>query len=242
MIGVVSEMTCYVYWVKSPDMGDLFSQGYVGISYSPEIRFKQHKSNALTNSHHQYKDEFRESLLSGSCELKILISSTREYCLDLERKIRPELSVGWNSAIGGDGGNRFKHGLTDSRLSKTYYNLINRAFETNEVFWDGWLGEGGLVEFSKFYKEFESVEGNFTLREKGKGYNPENIIKIKRSEIINKAYRKYDIGDGGFYSVNELGIKFNLKPNTISSRMRDGWTVRQAVGLDYRKPKRRKYE
>ena len=232
---MTEDVRCYLYWIKSEDMSNFLTEGYVGISTTPHVRIKQHISNAKTDSHHKYPEEFKNVLLSGNYSFEVLVCGSIEYCMLIERKLRPMPYIGWNRAIGGDGGVVYKHGLTGSRTAKTYYNLLNKSKAEGEDFYEGWSGDGGLEQFSIFYQTLEEVDGEFTLKVKGGGYHPENLIKMTRSEIIRRAYRRYDIGDGSLYSVAELAEKFNLKPNTISVRMRDGWTTREAVGLDPRK-------
>lgn len=228
------EEMCCVYWIYTSEQNDIFTEGYVGISTTPDVRFKQHLSNARTDSHHKYPREFKEALLSGECVFRIILYGGIQYCLEIERKLRPYLYVGWNRAMGGDGGVVYKHGLTGSRAAKTYYNLIGRARQEGEIFYDGWVGEDGLENFNKFYEENLEKDGEFTTNEKGKGYNPTNLIKLPRSEIIRRYRRVYSVGDDNLYSVEELGEMFKLKPNTISTRMSRGWTTRQSCGLDPR--------
>lgn len=231
---MTKEIRCYLYWIRNESMKDIFKEGYVGISTTPNVRILQHISNARTDSHHKYPEGFRDCLLSGAYVFQVMLCSTIGYCLDIERKLRPKLYIGWNRAIGGDGGVVYKHGLTGSKLAKTYYNLLTRSCTEDEEFFAEWRTEDGLLRFSEFYKLWEFHDGEFTLREKGLGYCPANLVKLTRSEIIRKAYKRYDIGEGDqiIYSVEDLAEKFNMQPNKISSRMRNGWTVREAVGLD----------
>lgn len=233
------EVRCYVYWIRKDSMTDIFNEGYVGISTDPATRLAQHKRNAKSNSHHKYKKEFREVLLSDDFKFELILCGTAEYCMEVERKLRPFLFIGWNRAEGGNGAFVYKHGLTDTKIAKAYYNMLTRAKTENEDVFPDWLGENGLVNFAEYYNLNLEIEGNYALIEFGKGYNPENFVKIPRSEVMIRAHRRYDIGDGNLYSAAELGKMFNMKGNTISVRVRDGWTIREAVGLDYRKPKRR---
>lgn len=236
---MTGEVRCYLYWISKKSMVDFLTEGYVGISTAPEVRIKQHISNARTDSHHRYSEEFKSALLSGEYTFKILVCGNVKYCMDLERKIRPNLYVGWNKAIGGDGGIVYKHGLTGSSTAKTYYNLLTKSQIEGEEFFTDWQGDNGLPNFSAFYDQWKDKEGQFSLVEKGRGYYPENLVKMPKSEIMRRAHRRYDIGDGNLYSAAELGEKFNMKSNTISVRVLDGWTVREAVGIDYREPKRK---
>lgn len=89
-------MSC-VYWIRHRDHFDIFTQGYVGITENLDHRMWRHKK-CRTNAHltNAIKKHGWDSLIKEV----ILISST-EYCLDIEKKLRPEKEIGWNIAIGG---------------------------------------------------------------------------------------------------------------------------------------------
>lgn len=90
-------MKTYLYWIHLPEHTDIFSQGYVGITSNISSRFSRHK-NKHTNPHLSNTiDKYNwENLIKD-----IVIISHEEYCLELEKKIRPEKEIGWNIAIGG---------------------------------------------------------------------------------------------------------------------------------------------
>lgn len=52
-----------------------------------------------------------------------------------------------------------------------------------------------------------------------------------RQQSLRDHHAKYDLGNGTLRSAAELGEMFGLKPNTIITRLRRSWTVKQAVGL-----------
>lgn len=225
---------CCVYWIRDNTHTDIFTEGYVGITNNFDYRINQHVTNCHNPKQYKnYRADFRESVVSGSYVVSKILIASREYCLEIEAKLRPTWVVGWNIAKGGSGGYG-KHGLTGSKISRTFYNMLTRAEIENEEVYSGWLDAFGLENFKEFYDSMLKEAGEFTLKEKGKGYNPTNFVKLSRSEIIRRNRRRYDIQDGEFYSVQDLAEKFQLKANTISSRMRGGWTVREAVGLDTR--------
>lgn len=228
----MEEVKCYLYWIRTEEMTDIFTQGYVGISTTPNVRILQHVSNARTDSHHKYPESFRDCLLSGEYLFQIMLCSSVEYCLEVERKLRPKLYVGWNRAVGGEGAVVYKHGLTGSKLAKTYYNLRTRAKVDNKDFEPRWLGEKGLETFKVFFDSLLDIEGEFTLKDSSKDYTMDNIVKVTRSEVCKQRNRTLD--GVNYYSISELAEIYNLKPNTISSSLRNGWTLREAVGLDSR--------
>lgn len=89
-------MSC-VYWIRHRDHTDILTQGYVGITENINYRMWRHK-RCRTNAHltNAIKKHGWENLIKEV----ILISST-EYCLEIEKKLRPEKEIGWNIAIGG---------------------------------------------------------------------------------------------------------------------------------------------
>jgi transposase-like protein len=234
----MTEFACCVYWIRAPTHGDIFKEGYVGIAQNFENRINQHIYNSKNpNNWHSYRTEFREALSSGDYLAEIILLAERDYCLYVEQALRPSWKIGWNIARGGEGGVG-KHGLSGSKLAKTYYNILTRADLEGEDVFTEWLTSEGLENFKTFYDSLAGQEGHLTLKERGMGYNPENLIRLPRSEIVRKAYSRYDIGDGNLYSVKTLAEMFDMKPNKISSRLRNGWTIREAVGLEQKvKPK-----
>lgn len=226
----MSEVICCVYWIRAPTHTDIFREGYVGISQNFEHRLNQHIYNSQNPKQWKnYRTVFREVLASGEYLADIILLGNRGYCLEIEQKLRPTWKIGWNIAKGGDGGVG-THGLSGSRLAKTYYNLITRARIEGEEFYKEWIGRDGLVNFASFYNQLP--EGELTLAERGKGYNPSNLIKLGRSELRRIQSAVHDIGDGRLYSIAELSEKFDIRANTISTNLARGFTIRQAVGLD----------
>jgi predicted GIY-YIG superfamily endonuclease len=92
-------MTFCVYWIREQSHTDLMTQGYIGVSGDVEKRFASHKgmwsgtNNYLRNA---IKKHGWDNLAKS-----VLLISTKEYCLDIERKLRPADKIGWNLTIGG---------------------------------------------------------------------------------------------------------------------------------------------
>jgi predicted GIY-YIG superfamily endonuclease len=90
------EEICYLYWVHLPEHKDMFNQGYIGISKNIKARYSSHKGNKshkyLTEAFKNYKDKIT---------VTTILKGTREYCLEIENKLRPEKNIGWNDQIGG---------------------------------------------------------------------------------------------------------------------------------------------
>jgi len=228
---IVNTRECCVYWIRLPEHTDIFTQGYVGITCNYDFRIYCHIKNSNNpKQHHNYRTDFREALSGGSFIHSKIIIGTREYCLEVEGKLRPDWKIGWNIAKGGSGGIG-KHGLTGKASTKIYYNMLTRARKDYETVFDEWLGEDGLVNFTEFY-ELLPEDGELTIKTTGLGYNPENLIKMSRSDICRRAGAVHDLGDGKLYSISELSEMYGIKANTISTNLSRGFTIRQSLGLD----------
>ena len=82
----------YVYWIRTENHTDPYTEGYIGVSAHPALRLKDHMKN---NKH------FFEDPTSG---MEILHEfNTQKECFEIEKKYRPSRNIGWNKAKGGSG-------------------------------------------------------------------------------------------------------------------------------------------
>lgn len=88
----------YVYWIKNSSCVSIETDGYVGVSAYPFRRFKVHLK--------------RNAKIPKDSQIEIIFSGERQACFELEEKLRPNKSIGWNNAVGGRQG--FKKGFTHS--------------------------------------------------------------------------------------------------------------------------------
>jgi len=86
-----------VYWIRHCEHSDIFNQGYVGITENIGYRMWRHK-RGRTNAH--LTNAIKKYGWDNLIKEVILISST-DYCLEIEKKLRPEKEIGWNIAVGG---------------------------------------------------------------------------------------------------------------------------------------------
>lgn len=91
-------MQCCVYWVRTNTATDITLEGYVGITVYFDRRMEQHKkcvsgSYMLYNAIRKYGWD--------SLDKSIVAIGSIQYCLDIERKLRPTKRIGWNIAVGG---------------------------------------------------------------------------------------------------------------------------------------------
>jgi hypothetical protein len=87
---------CSVYWLKTPEMTDINTEGYVGMSENPENRFYSHKYNPANC---KLMDAFKTH--RGRVSMEIIHEGDRKTCSGLEHTLRPTYGIGWNVARGG---------------------------------------------------------------------------------------------------------------------------------------------
>ena len=105
----------YVYWIHLPEHTDVFTEGYVGVSKYPERRLTEHKK-FKRNSHLTYAFKKYKNIVHT-----ILLQGPEDYCFEIETKLRPTEEIGWNLAVGGQGG------YTVKRDDLGKYNIQNKT-------------------------------------------------------------------------------------------------------------------
>jgi hypothetical protein len=75
----------------------MFSQGYIGVSKSAEKRFIQHYKRTQ-NRHLRFA--IQKYGWENLVKEQVLVAE-EAYCLEVEKKLRPAKSIGWNCAMGG---------------------------------------------------------------------------------------------------------------------------------------------
>ena len=88
---------CSVYWLRLPEHTDMFAEGYVGISEDVEARWKWHRKS----KENPHLKAAMEKYGFDNLVKQIVLISDKDYCLEIERKLRPSRKIGWNIAIGG---------------------------------------------------------------------------------------------------------------------------------------------
>lgn len=76
-----------LYWIHHKDETDFLTQGYVGVASNFARRLASHK--------HRFKSLWNWLIV------KQLLISTKEYCFEIEEKLRPSRNIGWNKSAGG---------------------------------------------------------------------------------------------------------------------------------------------
>ena len=89
-------MSC-VYWIHTPEHTNIFQQGYVGVSKRFERRIWEHLK-VSGNAH--LKNAINKYGWDNLVKEKVIIAD-EGYCLEMETKLRPKESIGWNIVMGG---------------------------------------------------------------------------------------------------------------------------------------------
>jgi group I intron endonuclease len=171
-----------VYWIRCADHTDLMTQGYVGVSKDASARFEQHFKRGQ-NRH--LKFAIKKYGWDNLVKTQILISK-EDYCLDIERKLRPADGIGWNIVSGGGKpplavGNKFKLGIPawnkGLKMSAETREKVSKAAKEQ---WTR-LGMRELLSNAK--------KGKPSPR-KGATHSPESIEKMRLSHTGKPSKKK----------------------------------------------------
>jgi hypothetical protein len=96
-------MSTQVYWIRAPHHSDMMSEGYVGVSKNAQKRWMYGHNWAHRRNRHDNPRLANAITKYGWDNLikTVLVVADEDYCYDLERKLRPVDSVGWNLVMGG---------------------------------------------------------------------------------------------------------------------------------------------
>ena len=96
-------MSTQVYWIRAAHHSDITSEGYVGVSKNSNKRWLyghkwahsrgRHENSCLSNAITKHGWDFLVKT--------VVVVAEKDYCYNLENKLRPVKEIGWNLAIGG---------------------------------------------------------------------------------------------------------------------------------------------
>ena len=183
----------FVYWIHLDTHIDLTKEGYIGVtSKTPTERWIQHKKyfrlesrrgcEALKNAYRKYGENLK---------VTPLVEASDEYCYEVEGKLRPSRSIGWNIAVGGTVspmlGRRLseeeKRKLSESRKGNPNYSRV--------------ISDEQKEFLSNLKRQFLIVtpDGEYTIKEAIDKYKVTKHTIYKRSSGCFKRYsnwgRKY---------------------------------------------------
>jgi hypothetical protein len=213
----------YVYWLQDTKNADIFKTGYVGVTTRPKSRMSQHIFEA--NMKVKANKSFTDALVSGNVVMKIIFFGTKFECAVLENKLRPLQSIGWNINSGGGS----VEGLSMRTLNKTRFtNLKSKVKSKSHLTWSN---------------EFDTVEGVLNLikmfdvvEESGKllvlpseGEVNLRTLKIESRSVMTRGMRKNLENSGLGVNTSDLAEKLGVKPNTITTQIKRGWSYEEIV-------------
>jgi predicted GIY-YIG superfamily endonuclease len=86
-----------VYWIKTTEHTNAYSQGYVGISSAVHKRWTKHKNNPPNN---HFKNAIQKHGWDSLIK-QVIFTGSKEACLAFEKMLRPTKDIGWNAEPGG---------------------------------------------------------------------------------------------------------------------------------------------
>lgn len=90
--------TYYLYWLHRPCHKSFKTEDYVGITYDVGRRMSAHRREMKKGTKTHLYNAMRKY---DDISVKVLCIGSRDYIKDLEKKLRPDYNIGWNTAIGG---------------------------------------------------------------------------------------------------------------------------------------------
>ena len=155
----------FVYWLRLPEHTDPKTQGYVGVtSRTVNFRFKRHIFDAERGAARcaHLAHALRKYGAAGIiCET--LCCADFDYCLDLEKRLRPSPSIGWNVGTGG------RAPALGRKVSEATRAKLSEAWKTRTV------SEETCAKIS------QAAKGN--QRAKGKTPSPEVREKLRVANL-----------------------------------------------------------
>lgn len=166
-----------LYWIRHQDHTDIFSQGYVGVSNNVKKRWYDHKTYT-NNAHlkHSIQKHGWDNLIK-----EVVLIADDDYCLNIEKQLRPSDKIGWNIVMGG--------GKPPSALGKKF--VRSQEWKDKQR-----LGKLGKPAWNKGLKLTEKQKENqFNLAEymkdktqgfEGKRHTKETKEKISQTKMLQQ--------------------------------------------------------
>jgi predicted GIY-YIG superfamily endonuclease len=161
-------MSC-VYWIHTPEHTNIFQQGYVGVSKRFERRIWEHLK--LSGNAH-LKNAINKYGWDNLVKEKVIIAD-EGYCLEMETKLRPKESIGWNIVMGGGMPPIAQKGMN---LGRTAWN---KGLAWSEEYKEKVsVGVAKLWENPEYRQAMSDAHKGQTSGMKGKKHSEETMAKI----------------------------------------------------------------
>ena len=176
----IYNQTHYLYWIHYPHHTDPFTEGYIGISVDPAMRFKHHKNSK--------RNKMVLEAISHGAKMELLSEYSNNGAAKLvEKQYRPEWGIGWNKSPGGGeypGGwnkgksNSEKHIQNKSIAMKKYWQSPSTINGCGSLKYEITFPDGHteiIVNMARFCRENNLQRTNMSrvsrgIRKQHKGY------------------------------------------------------------------------
>lgn len=184
-------MTFSVYWIRCADHTDMMTQGYVGVSMDAERRWGEHQKSRQ-NQH--FKFAIQKYGWDNLIKTQLLIS-TEDYCLEIERKLRPEKNIGWNIAAGGGKppvayGNKTRVGKSSWNKGLAWSDDMKQKFSEAHIGQTPWNAgkKTGVSTWNKGVSPSEETRAKISASKKGSKLSAETRAKMTASRLGKAPY------------------------------------------------------
>lgn len=169
----------HLYWIRHPDHTDIFRHGYVGVSNNLKKRWSAHSSQTQNNHLRNAINKYGWNALVK----ETVIIGDKDYCLEMELKLRPEDKIGWNIVKGGG----LPPSATGRKLgpmpeaTKLKLSIAKKGCKPTRL--------GAVTPPEVRARISQTLKGNIPWN-KGKKADPELIERLRQSNIGRPSPRK----------------------------------------------------
>lgn len=172
-----------IYWIRSEHHTDCFSEGYIGVTKNPKVRFLDHLRQVLNKTH---KNPHLTHAINfygwDNLKKEIILIGPEDYCYEVEGLLRPEKKIGWNIAVSGHRGPGWPKGRRKSieTIEKMRATKKIRSEQSREE-------KTKLTEIKKEERARRRQEKNdFTAKEKLKLREDRLKLRQEKLELKNR--------------------------------------------------------
>lgn len=167
----LSKANCCVYWMRLPEHTDMFSQGYIGISSDVKKRWRSHfEKNGNVHFSRAAEKYGRDKIIK-----EMVLIADKEYCLEIEKKLRPTDKIGWNIVVGGGNPPVGKSVSTMFKKGSVPWNKGSQMPDETKLKVS--LARKGTSSWNKGRPWPEEVRAKVSATKKGVPRSPEAIAK-----------------------------------------------------------------
>lgn len=182
----------FVYWIHLEEHTDITKEGYIGFtSQSVKTRIRGHNKDRERYAHYPLYRAMKK--YGDSIIVTTLIEGDSDYCLDVERKLRPSLNIGWNICVGGVGGHEGR------KVSEETRKLMSESSKGRDVSAETRMK---LSRANKGKVLSDETKLKISISHTGKKYSPERCKEISdilknRPPASEETRRKLSIANKG---------------------------------------------